>query len=473
VEEVLLGGKLIPANISIKFFDLIMPSYNYTSINCYKVLEIPWNAGPNVIRQAFFRKSKQSHPDLGGSHEMQIKVNSAYEILSDPITRESHDRYWKNSFEQVYSNQTTGTQTEGKNHSINSFDKLYKRITDIFTNNVENIRKKHHAWVREKSTTYKQQYENWHSKMQSDFENDVENYEKILVDKLENQNFYYWGTIIISIVTMIASIILLSIINSTTFIFLLVVLTLCGLVWALYKNNKNIWVHGSIFSITDPEIGTKINKALLYNLNSKSFKVGNTTITFQNGNYKENIDDCVEAEWTNYFQKEEKEILANKNYYMSMVAQICDIAGRSTTFDSSEEQAARRIATTFFFMGYIPIKYIDQARMFIMSDGLDNIAIRFRHRRGAPTNISYVRRMVEEMSAIKAYKGFLFCTPGLTDNARIFAKQHNITWYSLESMNRWIENVNLGSYDGPSGDIFKLLTNMVAFLRHISIALPR
>jgi len=108
-----------------------------------------------------------------------------------------------------------------------------------------------------------------------------------------------------------------------------------------------------------------------------------------------------------------------------------------------------------------------------MSDGYENIAIRFRHRRGAPTNIRYVRRMVEEMSNNKAYKGFLFCTPGLTDNARVYARQHNITWYSLESMNRWIKNVNESGYDGPPGDIFRLLTNMTSFLRHISISLPR
>ncbi len=183
---------------------------------------------------------------------------------------------------------------------------------------------------------------------------------------------------------------------------------MCGLVWGLYKNNKKIWIDGSIFSIDDPEISAKIQETLSNNLNSKSFKLGNTTISFQNRNYKNNIDDYAEAEWANYFKKEENEILQNKNYYMSMVAQICDIAGRSTTFDSSEEQAARRIATTFFFMGYIPKTYIEQARMFIMSDGLENIAIRFRHRRGAPTNIRYVRRMVEEMSANKAYKGFTF-----------------------------------------------------------------
>lgn len=450
-----------------------MPTYNYTSINCYKVLEIPWNASPSVIRQAFFSKSKQSHPDLGGSHEMQIKVNSAYEILSDPITRESHDRYWRNSFEQDHPDQKTSTQADVKYHSVNSFDKLYKRVSDIFTNNVEKIRTKHTSWVNERATSYKRQYESWHSKMQDTFENDVEKYKEVLVEKLQNRSFYDRSVIIVSIVAFIASILLVSISNSSTFIILIFVWVLCGLVWGLYKNNKKIWIDGAIFSIDDPEISAKIQETLSNNLNSKSFKLGNTTISFQNRNYKNNIDDYAEAEWANYFKKEENEILQNKNYYMSMVAQICDIAGRSTTFDSSEEQAARRIATTFFFMGYIPKTYIEQARMFIMSDGLENIAIRFRHRRGAPTNIRYVRRMVEEMSANKAYKGFLFCTPGLSDNARVYARQHNITWYSLESMNRWIENVNQGGYDGPSGDIFKLLTNMVEFLRHISIALPR
>jgi len=444
-----------------------MPIYDYKSINCYKVLEIPWNAGPNDIRKAFFRKSKESHPDLGGSHEEQIQMNSAYEILSDPITRESHDRYWRHSFEQVYTKDKSSTQT------LNSFDKLYKRVSDIFTNNVEKVRATRQTWVKNKIDLYEYQFENWKKSHRIKYEIDVEKYNEILNEKLENKTVYHWGVIIVSIVTLFSSILLFSIGLSRTVIFLLLIWVLWYLVWSLYEKNKKIKIDDSTFLIDEPEIKTKINETLSNNLFSMSFKLGNTNIFFRDTNYKKIIKDHTESEWTYYFQKEENKILENRNYYMSMVAQICDIAGRSTTFDSSEEQAARRIATTFFFMGYIPITYIGEARMFVMSDGYENIAIRFRHRRGAPTNIRYVRRMVDEMSINKAYKGFLFCTPGLTDNARVYARQHNITWYSLESMNRWIENVNQSGYDGPPGDIFQLLTNMTSFLRHISVLLPR
>src|SRR5438552_483264 len=71
-----------------------MSSEPWKEFDCYKVLEIPPSANPEDIRVARRRVSQKTHPDVGGTKEAQTRVNLAYEILSDPISRQSHDFYW-------------------------------------------------------------------------------------------------------------------------------------------------------------------------------------------------------------------------------------------------------------------------------------------------------------------------------------------------------------------------------------------
>lgn len=57
----------------------------------YDVLEIDINAEPDEIKTAFKKKVKQHHPDKGGDPEKFIKVQHAYEILSDVNKRKFYD----------------------------------------------------------------------------------------------------------------------------------------------------------------------------------------------------------------------------------------------------------------------------------------------------------------------------------------------------------------------------------------------
>jgi hypothetical protein len=117
------------------------------------------------------------------------------------------------------------------------------------------------------------------------------------------------------------------------------------------------------------------------------------------------------------------------------------------------------------------MQYDGQTRILIFSDGEEKIVIRFRHRSGAPTNISYVKDMARIMLANHAQKGFLFCTPGLSQNAAKYANTNAIKWYSLETMNEWIDNVLTLGYSGPTGDILQHTEYMTNFLRHIALSL--
>jgi curved DNA-binding protein CbpA len=58
----------------------------------YAVLGVPPDATPDQIRQALRRRSKQAHPDAGGTEAEMIEVLAAWEVLKDPVRRAAHDR---------------------------------------------------------------------------------------------------------------------------------------------------------------------------------------------------------------------------------------------------------------------------------------------------------------------------------------------------------------------------------------------
>ncbi|PYM54358.1 MAG: hypothetical protein DMD77_23625 [Candidatus Rokuibacteriota bacterium] len=66
----------------------------WQEFDSYKILGIFSSAGPEDIRRAYLHTSKRTHPDAGGSHAAQVRVNQAYDVLSDPVSRQAHDLFW-------------------------------------------------------------------------------------------------------------------------------------------------------------------------------------------------------------------------------------------------------------------------------------------------------------------------------------------------------------------------------------------
>lgn len=63
----------------------------------YDNLKVARNAPPEVIRAAYKTLSQKYHPDRNGNSENAIRIiqiiNTAYEVLSDPIKRREHDEW--------------------------------------------------------------------------------------------------------------------------------------------------------------------------------------------------------------------------------------------------------------------------------------------------------------------------------------------------------------------------------------------
>ena len=59
----------------------------------YNTLDIEPTATDEVIKSAFKKKAKLTHPDAGGSEEDFKKINEAYAVLKDPQKRAEYDHF--------------------------------------------------------------------------------------------------------------------------------------------------------------------------------------------------------------------------------------------------------------------------------------------------------------------------------------------------------------------------------------------
>jgi len=58
----------------------------------YAVLGVPPDADVDTIRVAHRACARVAHPDLGGDQAQMMRVNEAWRILRDPVSRAAYDR---------------------------------------------------------------------------------------------------------------------------------------------------------------------------------------------------------------------------------------------------------------------------------------------------------------------------------------------------------------------------------------------
>ena len=59
----------------------------------YNVLGVPMNSGASEIKKAYFKLSREHHPDKGGDEVRFQQIAAAYKVLSDPVQRQRYDAF--------------------------------------------------------------------------------------------------------------------------------------------------------------------------------------------------------------------------------------------------------------------------------------------------------------------------------------------------------------------------------------------
>ncbi len=384
-----------------------MKNRQYAQFNCYDALNISPSASPGEIKKAHRQASLKSHPDRGGSHEAQIKVNLAYEILSDPVERQAHDLFWKigsKTYSYKKSSNSQKHKSESSSYPFQQGSNSNEPLAGLKQRFYEEVEK-------QKDSIWKSLNER------------VSKNEKIFAEAFQKgkkgigASFLYglgWG-----VAAYISQVPLLYIGTA-----------ICS--WSVFSKLQGIEIAAQKFSI---------------------FDVG--------------IDEKIKAHARTVAQDECKNQINNIDSRWSSIALLAELLMRPSSFDDSEEQVARRITASFFLMGYRPAEYYQDHRILTFTDGEERIVVRFRHRTGQAMNITYVKALTSVMSIIKADRAFLFCSPGLSGNAADYARQFQIKWYSLDDMNTWIEQVLRSDYNGPSGDLFEGIDNLISFIKRI------
>ena len=116
-------------------------------INYYNVLGIRKFATAKEIKLAYYKISKESHPDLGGNEEDYKEITEAYKILSNKESKEEYDTKSKfgnnySEFNEIYDFEF---KNDAKNYDRDKYDEFVRRdqlnilvyIDDTFDGNVE------------------------------------------------------------------------------------------------------------------------------------------------------------------------------------------------------------------------------------------------------------------------------------------------------------------------------------------------
>jgi len=137
-----------------------------SSTDCYFTLGISFGASEEKIKEAYRKLVKVHHPDLGGSSDKFVKIQTAYENLMDPVNRKSSSASSSsssasssNSYWRSWDTSSTWWNTSSnRNDDEADFEEQWRKFT------AENRQK--------------QKYRKFRSKTSLDDDDDDDNYSK-------------------------------------------------------------------------------------------------------------------------------------------------------------------------------------------------------------------------------------------------------------------------------------------------------
>lgn len=116
----------------------------------YRILDIPRDADKKKIKKAYLEKAKIFHPDVGGDEKQFLKIQEAFQVLSDPYKKLQYDQ--TGSYENVTISEQTQVEQAANGMIASYFRKICeeKKEQIIFLDIIEMISQTIKKDIREK-----------------------------------------------------------------------------------------------------------------------------------------------------------------------------------------------------------------------------------------------------------------------------------------------------------------------------------
>ncbi len=124
------------------------------SNDLYAILQVPPSADLLTVKTAFRRLARQYHPDVNaspGALEVMKRLNHAYEVLADPVTRAAYDRsrtsaplHGATATEETWSNEG---RKKDRRFAHLTLDDLVRLLEESRVEVVDNRGKKGALWI--------------------------------------------------------------------------------------------------------------------------------------------------------------------------------------------------------------------------------------------------------------------------------------------------------------------------------------
>lgn len=381
---------------------------SWTQFNSYEVLGVAPGASEAEIRTAFKHASRQAHPDRGGSHDAQVRVNLAYEILTDPETRSKHDRHWKLgghasgpilpffTGEDAVRNLWTGAGggsrklADGKGSSG-----LVRRVKERITKD------------RDRITL------------------DRDNRKAILLDEFEKK---------LQKARLEALVLAL-------------VIGVSGLVGSVYPIGF-LGVAG--FGVL---LGRRLTGVAIHAESEFQVQV---------------LDPMARQSLEQHADRLAQESVARDRerleVHFAALEQLGKLITTATKASDSEGQVLRRLLAVLFVLGLMPSRHDPSAQRVILQGEGEWAALFYRHSGTQQLAVATVEKIIAARASVNAQGAFLYNLGGLSQKAAERAESAYIRWVGMRELNQWARQVWVSENGGPSGDILQRLAELKSFL---------
>ena len=383
----------------------------WTKFNCYEALCLEVNATTAEIRTAFKAASQRAHPDRGGSHEAQIRVNLAYEILRKHESRVQHDRYWKLG---------QGAERSASPHF--SDDEAVKNLWSGPGGGAAKLsdgKASSGLAMRIKARIQRDR-----DRITLDRVNRAEMW--LTAATLSLQRARWEGAIL-------AGAVVLSGLVGT--IYPLAFLGCAALSWPLTQRLRgSVGQSGARMALWDPRATSKLAR--------EAESLARESVA------------------------RDRERLEVHFKTLETISHLVLTPVRSS---DSEGAVLRRLLAVLFVLGLMPERYEAESKRVLLQGESETAMLFYRHGVNQPLALTTIEKILATRTALGARTIYLYNQGGMSKKAGEAADQGSIRWVGLRELNVWARQVWASESSGPAGDILQRLVEFTTFLDQLPV----